>query len=134
MVYSQVLSLFLSFPLYLPISLTIFPFPSRPSHSLLFPFPSLPISFPCCQLPSLTFPLPDPSPLIPFFCCYPSPFPVLANLFPLPFFLPFPFFEFLYTAARLQNLLQTPKSRSRLLPLHLKLVNKLLNLGFQTDS
>ena len=67
---------------------------SLPIHfpPFLSPFlpvlPSLPISFPTCQLPSLPFPLHHPSPPIPLFCCYPSPF---TFLFPLFLFFPLHF-------------------------------------------
>ena len=77
-------------------------FPSVP----IYPLPSIPISFPTCpSLPTyllsylstslLPFPLHHPSPPIPLFCCYPSPFTFLFLLFLffplfLPFFLPFP--------------------------------------------
>ena len=100
-----------SFPLNLPVSLAIFPFPS-----LLFPFPTFPllyfspsllfpsllfISFPPCPLPSLPFPLPHLSLL---FCCYPSPFTFLFS--PFPFLSPFPFFpSFLFLFPSLPLLL-----------------------------
>ena len=59
-------SVFLSFPLNLPLSLAIFTFPSRPSLSqptnfLLFSFPTFTLSYLYPSLP-LSFPLSFPSP------------------------------------------------------------------------
>ena len=75
------------------ISLSTFPFPTFPFPTFPLPYfsPPLPISFPpylSSNIPTYLIPslpkylLPHPSPPIPFFCCYPSPFTFLFSPFP----------------------------------------------------
>ena len=96
---SSYLPLLLPFPAstvvpYIPLSLSIFPFPYQPSPSLLFLLPTCLLPYLSTSLPSpfLPFPLPHPSP---FFRCYPSPFPLLFSS-PFPFISLLPLSSFLF--------------------------------------
>ena len=79
-----------SFPLNLPVSLAIFPFPS-----LLFPFPTFPLStFYLLSSLSTSLPIFRPSPPIPFVLLL--PFPFYFPFFPFSFSFPFSFFSLFF--------------------------------------
>ena len=70
------------FPLNLPHSLSIFPFPSQPSPSILFLFPTYLLPYWSTSLPTFTL-------LHPLFLLIsPSLFPYFLFLFPSPFLFP----------------------------------------------